>query len=195
MVMVANNTFKARRSMMMVVKTYDMEGKENLLTQVFADVNATTVKKYFSIKGTVDKLAAKEGVFLSLQLLDESKKVITDNTYWIPDSKGGFSGLQKMKAEELSVKAKYIKPGRVEVTLVNKENSVLAFFNRIALVDADSKTRVLPAFYSDNYVTVLPGEEKKLVIDYNVPAFKKKLEVSINGWNASNVPQTISIDE
>jgi mannosylglycoprotein endo-beta-mannosidase len=27
MVMVANNTFKARRSMMMVVKTYDMDGK------------------------------------------------------------------------------------------------------------------------------------------------------------------------
>lgn len=195
MVMVANNTFKARRSMMMVVKTYDMEGKENLLTQVFADINATTVKKYFSIKGTVDKLAAKEGVFLSLQLLDENKKLITDNTYWIPDSKGGFSGLQKMKAEELSVKAKYIKPGRVEVTLVNKENSVLAFFNRVSLVDADSKTRILPAFYSDNYVTVLPGEEKKLIIDYNAPASKKKLEVSINGWNASNVPRTISIDE
>jgi mannosylglycoprotein endo-beta-mannosidase len=130
-----------------------------------------------------------------LQLLDENKKLITDNTYWIPDSKGEFSGLQKMKAQELSVKARYLKPGRVEVTLVNKENNVLAFFNRVSLIDADSKTRILPAFYSDNYVTVLPGEEKKLIIDYNAPASKKKLEVSINGWNDSNIPRTISIDE
>lgn len=195
MVMVANNTFKARRSMMMVIKTYDMEGKENLITQVFADINANTVKKYLSVKASVDKLAAKEGVFLSLQLLDENKKVITDNTYWIPDSKGAFSGLQKMKTQELSVKAKYIKPGNVEVTLVNKQNSVLGFFNRVSLVDADSKTRVLPAFYSDNYITVLPGEEKKVIIDYNAAATNKKLVVSINGWNDAGTPQMISIDQ
>lgn len=194
-IMVANNTFKARRSMMMVVKTYDMQGKENLLTQVFADINANTVKKYFSVKGSVDKLAAKEGVFLSLQLLDEDKKVITDNTYWIPDSKGAFSGLQKMKTEELSVKAKYLKPGRVEVTLVNKQNSVLAFFNRVSLVDADSKARILPAFYSDNYITVLPGEEKKVIVEYNGAANNKKLVVSVDGWNDGNSPQTISIDQ
>ncbi|WP_295721144.1 glycoside hydrolase family 2 TIM barrel-domain containing protein [Mucilaginibacter sp.] len=194
-IMVANNTFKARRSMMMVVKTYDMQGKENLLTQVFADINANTVKKYFSVKGAVDKLAAKEGVFLSLQLLDEDKKVITDNTYWIPDSKGAFSGLQKMKTEELSVKAKYLKPGRVEVTLVNKENSVLAFFNRVSLVDADSKARILPAFYSNNYITVLPGEEKKVIVEYNAAANNKKLVVSVDGWNDGNSPQTISIDQ
>lgn len=194
-IMVANNTFKARRSMMMVVKTYDMQGKENLLTQVFADINANTVKKYFSVKGSVDKLAAKEGVFLSLQLLDEDKKVITDNTYWIPDSKGAFSGLQKMKTEELSVKAKYLKPGRVEVTLVNKQNSVLAFFNRVSLVDADSKARILPAFYSDNYITVLPGEEKKVIVEYNAAANNKKLVVSVDGWNDGNSPQTISIDQ
>ena len=194
-VMVANNTFKARRSMMMVVKTYDIEGKENLLTQVFADINANTVKKYFSVKGSVDKLAAKEGVFLSLQLLDEDKKVITDNTYWIPDNKGVFSGLQKMKTEELSAKAKYLKPGKVEVTLVNKQNSVLAFFNRVSLVDADSKARILPAFYSDNYITILPGEEKKVIVDYNAAANNKKLVVSIDGWNGGNNPQMISIDQ
>jgi mannosylglycoprotein endo-beta-mannosidase len=43
--------------------------KEKLLTQVFADINATTVKKYFSVKSTVDKLAAKEGVFLSITII------------------------------------------------------------------------------------------------------------------------------
>ncbi len=137
----------------------------------------------------------KISVFQWTPEITREEKIITDNTYWIPDSKGGFSGLQKMKAGELSVKAKYLKPGRVEVTLVNKQNNVLAFFNRVSLVDADSKTRVLPAFYSDNYVTILPGEEKKLIIDYNAPASKKKLEVSISGWNSADIPRTIRIDE
>jgi len=185
MVMAANNTFKARRSMMLVVKTYDMTGKDSLITQVFADIGATTVKKYFSIKKEIDGMAAKEGIFLSLQLLDADKKLITENLYWIPDQKGYFSGLQKMKANDVSVKAKYLNKGQVEVTLDNTKNHSLAFFNRLSLVDADTKTRLLPAFYSDNYVSVLPGEQKKIIIDYMPPATKKEIQVEISGWNVS----------
>lgn len=183
MVMVANNTFKARRSMMMVVKTFDMNGKDSLLTQVFADIGPTTTKRYFSIKKTLDEMAAKEGVFLSLQLLDTDKKLIAENLYWMPDNKGTYSGLQKMKQNDLIVKAKYLPQGRVEVTLENKQHSTLAFFNRLSLVDADTKERLLPAFYSDNYITVLPGEQKKIIIEYNAQANKKNLLVDINGWN------------
>jgi hypothetical protein len=181
-VMVANNTFKARRSMMMVVKTYDMNGKETLLNQVFADIGATTTKKYFSIKRTIDEMAAREGIFLSLQLLDENKKPIAENLYWIPDSKGEFSGLQKLAQNNLAVKAKYISDSKVEVTLTNSQQT-LAFFNRVSIVNADTKTRLLPAFYSDNYITVLPGETKKVIIDYNAPKNRTELAVDVNGWN------------
>jgi len=183
MVMIANNTFKARRSMMLVVKTYDINGKDSLLTQVFADIGPTTTKKYFSIKETIDKMAAKEGVFLSLQILDTDKKLITENLYWIADHTGSYSGLQSMKQSDLNVSAKYLQPGKVEVTLDNKQQNALAFFNRLSLVDADTKTRLLPSFYSNNYITVLPGEQKKIIIDYNASATKSKLLVDISGWN------------
>lgn len=169
--------------MMLVVKTYDMTGKDSLITQVFADIGATTTKKYFSIKKTVDELAAKEGVFLSLQLLDQDKKLITENLYWMADQKGIYSGLQKMKQNDLIVKARYIQPGKVEVTLDNAQLHPLAFFNRLSLVDADNKTRLLPVFYSDNYVTVLPGEQKKVIIDYTPAITKKDIQVEISGWN------------
>jgi hypothetical protein len=184
MVMVANNTFKARRSMMLVVKTYDMNGKDSLITQVFADIGATTTKKYFSIKKAIDALAAKEGLFLSLQLLDTDKKLITDNLYWMPDKQGDYSGLQTMKQNDLLVSAKYIAPGKVEVTLDNKQNT-LAFFNRLSLVDAGTKTRLLPVFYTDNYVTVLPGGTKKITIEYNAVEKNNNLLVDISGWNTA----------
>jgi mannosylglycoprotein endo-beta-mannosidase len=187
MVMIANNTFKARRSMMLVVKTFDINGKDSLLTQVFADIGPTTTKKYFSIKETIDKMAAKEGVFLSLQILDTDKKLITENLYWIADQTGAYSGLQSMRQSNLNVSAKYLQPGKVEVTLDNKQQNTLAFFNRLSLVDADTKTRLLPSFYSNNYITVLPGEKKKIVIEYNVSATKNKLLVDINGWNTKEM--------
>ena len=193
LVMAANNTFKARRSMMLVVKTYNMEGRDSLITQVFADIGATTIKKYFSIKQTIDEMAAKEGIFLSLQLLDADKKMITENLYWIPDQKGNFSGLQKMKANDITVSAKYIKQGKIEVTLDNSRNHSLAFFNRLSLVDANTKTRLLPVFYSDNYITVLPGGQKKVTMDFTPSTAQKDLLVEISGWNVNK--QYLPIDK
>lgn len=180
-VMLANNTFTAYRSMMLFVKTYDMAGKDSLLTQVFVDIGATTTKTYFSIKKTIDKLAEKEGIFLSLQLLDTDKKLITDNLYWIADSKGNYQGLQQMKQSNIAVDAKQIKPGKIEVSLKNN-GSVLAFFNRLSLTDG-SKTRLLPTFYSDNYVSVLPGEQKTVTLEYGTQLTAPNMQVELEGWN------------
>jgi mannosylglycoprotein endo-beta-mannosidase len=183
MIMMANNTFKARRSMMMVVKAFDIAGKDKLLTQVFVDIGPTTTKKYFSIKKRIDKLRAKEGVFLSLQVLDTDKKLITGNLYWLPDSTGSYSGLQQMKQIDLITEARYIKPGKVEVTLTNQQGQPISFFNRLSLVDPNSKARILPVFYSNNYVSVLPGEQTKITIDYNPADHGKNLMIEIAGWN------------
>jgi mannosylglycoprotein endo-beta-mannosidase len=183
MVMIANNTFTARRSLMLVVKTFDINGKESLITQVFEDIGPTTTKKFLSIKKRLDEMAAEKGIFLSLQVLDADKKLVAENLYWMPDSTGTYSGLQKMNQSDLIVKAKYIKPGTVEVTMDNKQNNTLAFFNRLSLVNSDTKERLLPAFYSNNYITVLPGERKKVIIEYDAQIDKKGLLVDINGWN------------
>jgi len=182
-VMAANNTFKTKSGMMLVVKAYDMNGHETLLNQVFADIGPTIPKKYFSIKEQVDKLAADKGIFLDLEFQDADKKPITQNIYWIPDSKGNFSGLQKMDKSNLKIQAKYLQPGKVEVTLSNDKQNVPAFFNRLSITDGATKERLLPVFYSDNYITVLPGEQKKIIIDCDQFKNNKNIKVSINGWN------------
>lgn len=182
-VMAVNNTFKTSSGMMLVVKTYSITGEEKLLTQVFADIGPTISKKYFSIKDEVDKLAADKGIFLDLELLGPDQKPVSQNIYWLPDSKDNYSGLQRMEKSSLNVHAKYLQPGKVEVTLSNEKQNVPAFFNRLSIVDAVTKNRLLPVFYSDNYVTVLPGEQKKIIIDCSQFGGNKNIRVSINGWN------------
>ena len=182
-VMAANNTFKSRSGLMLVVKAFTVDGKETLLNQVFADIGPTMARKYFSIKEEVDKLAAASGIFLDLELLNLDKKPVTQNIYWIPDSKGNYSGLQEMQKSNLNITARYLQPGKVEVTLSNDKQNVPAFFNRIALTDAVTKNRLLPVFYSDNYITVLPGEQKKIIIDCHQFKNNKNVMISVNGWN------------
>ncbi|TWR31125.1 glycosyl hydrolase [Mucilaginibacter pallidiroseus] len=191
MISLANNTFKPHRSMMLVVKAYDMNGKVKEITQVFCDIVATSTKNVMSVKQVLDEMAAKEGAFLSLQLLDTDKNVLSENLYWVADSKGEYSGLQKMKTDELATTARFVKPGQVEVTLTNKQNCVVSFFNRVSLVDATTKDRVLPAFYDNNYVSILPGEQRKVIIDYSATT-KTNLAVDVDGWNG-NKGKIISI--
>ncbi|AMR33591.1 glycosyl hydrolase [Mucilaginibacter sp. PAMC 26640] len=183
MVMVANNTFKPATNLMLVAKTFDMDGKEKMITQVFVDVTETTTKRYLSVKKALDEVAKDKGAFLLLELLDEHQKSISQNIYWVADQKGDYSGLQKMEKVALQTTARQVSTGKVEVTLTNKKGGPLAFFNRLSLVDAGTKSRLLPVFYSDNYITVLPGETKKVIVDYTPVKSGAKPLLSVKGWN------------
>jgi len=183
MVTIVNNTFVTRRDLMLSVKTYDMQGKERLLTQVFEEIQPQSVKGFIPMKEGIDNLAKKEGVFLSLRLTDVNKNIVSDNLYWLPDEKGVYSGLKKIAASQLETIAKQTAPGTIEVTLSNPANTPVGFFNRLSLVDAQSGDRLLPVFYSDNYVSILPGERKTVTISYDPGKVKNTPVVSIGGWN------------
>ncbi len=190
-VMVANNTFKTHTNMMIVVKIYDMNGKDNLLTQVFSDITPTTTKRYFSIKQELDKLAKDKGAFVDLELLDYNQKIISQNIYWVPNEKGDYTGLQSMPASQVTTSAKQVAKGKIVVTLSNPQNAAVAFFNRLSLVDGQTNQRLLPVFYSDNYVSVLPGSSRTVTIDYDTDQYPNTPLLSISGWNLKE--QTVHI--
>src|SRR6185437_9202990 len=96
MIMIANNTFTAKHNIMLEVKFYDLDGKEKLLTQVFSEIEPTRSKKYLSVQSMLGRLVKEKGGFLYLSLLDENKKLLSDNLYWLPDATGNYSGLQEM---------------------------------------------------------------------------------------------------
>jgi hypothetical protein len=185
MVMVVNNTFKFHRDLMMVVKVYDMDGKETVLTQVFSEIGPSLVRPYVPIGRSLKQLTKDKGGFLVLQLLDLEKKPISENLYWLPDAKGEHSGLQQMKKAPLQLKARQAGKGKVEVTLTNPVGSPVAFFNRLSLVDSQTKTRLLPVFYSDNYVSVAPGQQKTITMEYT-PITSATTMVSLEGWNVAD---------
>jgi hypothetical protein len=183
MVMIANNTFKTVSNMLLVVKTYDVNGKADLVTQVFEDVTPTTTKRYLSVKSEMAKLEKKGGGFLVLQLFDNDQKIISENTYWLPDEGGNYTALQNMPAARVQLSVKQVTNGKISVKITIPADAPVSFFNRLSLVDANSHERLLPVFYSDNYITVLPGETKTITIDYDSKQYPQKQLVSVSGWN------------
>jgi len=152
------------------------------------EVSPTTVQPYLSIKPNMDKLRAEKGVFVKLQIVDAKQAILSENIYWLPDANGNYTGLQQMKKTDLSVSAHRISVNTIEVKMENPAGNPLAFFNRISLVDPSTGKRVMPVFYDDNYVTVLPGTSKIIRLEYNGT---DKGKVTVEGWNVQK--QTISV--
>jgi hypothetical protein len=185
MVMIVNNTLRYHRDMMLEVKAYDMAGKERRMTEVYEEIGPSTVRKYVPMGRGIERMRREKGMFLSLRLLNEKKQAISDNFYWLPDSSGHYSGLEEMKKAALKVEARIggAKTRTVTVTLSNPAGGPVAFFNRLSLVDAKTKKRILPVFYSDNYVSVLPGETRTITMEYTAEAGEAAPVVSVEGWN------------
>ena len=180
MVTVVNNGFTTRDNLLVQAKAYDMDGKEYFYSQVFNSIGPSSVRRYFPLNDFLIKLDKKEGVFVSLKILNEAQDVLSENLYWLPGKDGRYSGLQKIKTVVPIIEATEKRKGQIAVTLSNAKDNPVAFFNRIALVDAVSGKRILPAFYSDNYISVLPGESKTITVDYSG---SQKTAVEVYGWN------------
>jgi hypothetical protein len=186
--MIVNNSFEPINDMMLVAKYYDIEGNETLLIQEIAYIDASDSKKIIPLSLT-DRLK-DDGGFLYLQLLDRHGNQLSDNFYWYPNAEGKYTGLNKMKEADIRVSAKTIASGKVEVSITNPKGGPVAFFNRIALVDAKTGERVLPAFYDDNYISVAPGETRTVTVDHQSPK-GIGLKVAVYGWNVKEKTEAV----
>jgi hypothetical protein len=80
---------------------------------------------------------------------------------------------------------------KIHVQLQNK-GTAAALENKLTLVNASDKSRILPAYYGDNYVSLLPGESREIEIEYPTSAAKGAPQLNLRGWNlaATVVPVT-----
>jgi exo-1,4-beta-D-glucosaminidase len=143
----------------------------------------------------------EEDVFISLRLIDSMGEIVEDNFYWIAERNDVFNwgktnwihtpttryadmtDLNDISPVQISVSVDYIlfegKKG-IKITLRNLATEI-AFFTQLAILD-ENKNTVAPIEWSDNYISLLPGEEKILKCLFNKEK-NKKYTLSISGWN------------
>ena len=125
-----------------------------------------------------------EGVyFMKLRLVGADHSAVSDNFYWIPTNEK-LTGLEKLPAVVLHHTEVFREAGDETVGTVTITNPTdrLAFFVRAIL--QKGKEEVLPVFWSDNYVSLLPGETQTLEVRVSTQQFAgQKPVVRLEGWN------------
>ena len=180
-VMIANNTFNVKGDLRVTARMLDMRGAEKMKTESVFNAPAAKAAT-FSKLSVPDSLTKVSGAFLYLSLSDTMGTLLDENLYWLPDVKGNYSGMAHMPKAIVNIEAHVVSDGVAEVTITAPAGGSLAFFNRISIVDAKTKKRILPVFYNNNYISVLPGQQQTVRVEFT-PQKDINPMISVEGWN------------
>ncbi|MCX6329776.1 MAG: glycosyl hydrolase, partial [Bacteroidia bacterium] len=126
---------------------------------------------------------SNEVFFLKLQLTDQNK-VLDENLYWLSNKQHSYEKLNELQKINIKSTVSKIDDNHFSFTISNPNNET-AFFIRLKITDSENKL-VLPVFFTDNYFTLLPGDEKKVELDLilsNFPVNHDGFKLIVEGWN------------
>jgi beta-galactosidase/beta-glucuronidase len=126
--------------------------------------------------------------FVKLELRDAGGKLLSENFYWqgLPEHPDDLTALGEMPTVTLDAKlARRDVAGKsfFDVSLHNP-GAQIALMTHLQLRRGRSNDRVLPVYYSDNYVSLVPNESRTITIECATADLQGETAlVLVDGWN------------
>jgi hypothetical protein len=184
---VVNTTLASLQDVSLSAKVYSLENKLLLENSQKLQASANALTPGFKLD--LSPLFSSGIVFVKLTLNDATGKAIADNFYWVGAESASYRQLNKLPPASLSASATATPDGeevRVDVKIENRGASA-AVANKLTLENAADGTRILPAYLSDDYFSLLPGETRTIEIQYPAKAAQGPAKLEIRGWNLSTI--------
>jgi len=185
---VVNNGPEALKDLKLEVMMYRFDGTADFQrVYSIAEVPAETSQKVAQAPNAYDTAL----FFIKLNLRDAGGKLLSTNFYWQQVAQDQFGGLQNLPAVTLDAKADVRAEGDntlLTVTLANN-TSHIALMSHLQLHEKKSGKRVLPVFYSDNYLSLVPGESTTVTIEAATKDFQGDDPlIEVDGYNVDVKP-------
>jgi hypothetical protein len=169
------------RSLKVRVRVVALDGKtlSDQTNQVLAASNARTPVS----KPDLEKLAGGHTVLVELQVSDAAGTPVSDNFYWWSQEQASLRELDNLAKATLTTSATVTNAGdeRKATVKIKNSGSAPALLVKLTLNNAATGERILPAYYSENYVSLLPGEERTITVQF--PASSATPSIGLRGWN------------
>ncbi len=187
---IVNISRQARSSLRLHIRVASLEG--HLLLEKIDAINAPANDVV-----TLDALDLRqplqaEGlVLVELTLTDSTGNVVSNNIYWESRTNADLTRLGNLPNQTLVLSATSHRSAAGSFVAVKMTNRGVtpALLAKLTLLDS-AGNRVLPAYYDDNYVSLLPGESR--TIQATCPAGSSPCtRVALRGWNVA--PASVEI--
>jgi exo-1,4-beta-D-glucosaminidase len=167
-VSVINTVHKKQENLKASVRIMNYDLKVRWEKEEKFTIGEDCYKELFTLPATGDLSPV---YFVKLVLSDPDGKIISDNFYWFSSNKGksdlrAISALKRVDPEikyDLSYEES---EGIMKVTLKNPTDR-LEFFTRLMITRGEGGEEVWPTFWSDNFITLLPGEAKTVTARFS----------------------------
>jgi len=125
--------------------------------------------------------------FVRLDLVDRNARQVSENFYWLPRSDlKELAHLEKLPAAEVSAQMTLHPQATetaAEVTVQNRSDRI-AFLVHLSLCRPTDGEEILPVWWDDNYVCLLPGESRPVRARFpKAEAGGEKPLLKLTGWN------------
>lgn len=172
---------------------YNLDGSRAYEHDYSVTGPADTAINLGSFEGVAERPANLSPVhFVQLELKGADGKRLSDNFYWraLPEHPDNLTSLDQLKAVTLQASAtRHDAEGKLQITVtLRNPGTQVALMAHVQLrhgkAGSQNAERVLPVFYSDNYVSLVPGATR--IIDIEADAADLQGEaplITVDGWN------------
>ncbi len=205
----ANEDLQDAKNLTVKIRIFDIQSKEIFADQWQGEI-PSNISKFIYKLPEIEKLTPV--YFLDLRIYNAENKEVDNSIYWLSTKKdvldyeaakdlswpfytptksyADFTALDKLPEAKLQYDYQYAKDDKFgKITLkVKNPTETIAFFNFIDVIDPQNKMPVLPIYWNDNYVTLLPGEERIYEAKFFLSDFDgEKPTLTVRGWNVHKV--------
>jgi hypothetical protein len=179
-----NNTLAPITGAIVQARIVSLAGKPLAERRFTLDVAPDDVSHGQSLD--VGALLASEGALIvSLEANGADGAALSRNLYWLTRDDDAARALSAMAPQPITLTAR-LEPGAPETHVaatVTNAGPAPALNLKLTLL-SDKGERILPAYYSDNYVSLLPGESRVVDIAFPNASDAGAVHVALRGWNA-----------
>ncbi len=129
--------------------------------------------------------------FIKLNLTDKDGNTISDNFYWRSNSGIDYTEINSLSKATLVLSSERVEAEegktKIKVTIKN-DSSVIALAIRLKAIRDNAAegedNRILPCDYEDNYISLTPGEETAVTLEFdNEYLYGGNPELRVSGYN------------
>lgn len=157
---------------------YDLSGQKESSRQTNLNLTADACTDVFTLDWP------QTGThFAKLELRDNVGHLLSENFYWHARDEEQLQELNNLPKVKLNGKFHRQTSGNqivIEGEVTNPSHTP-ALAVKLSLRDKKTGERILPAYYHDNYFSLLPGESHPFRIECET--IKSKVAVNLSGWN------------
>lgn len=185
---VINNLPAALSKCLGVMTIYNLDGSKVYSHQYVVNVSGCTETNLGGVHWPTNLPTVH---FVKLELRDRKGKLLSDNFYWRSLEPDDFRSMESMPTVTLTADIRRMdENGKCLLTVrLRNSDSHIALMTHLQLRRKNSEERVLPVYYSDNYISLVPGESKEVVVEAAESDLKGESPfLAIDGWNVSVKP-------